>query len=186
MIGSFQPDAADRQRVRDRDDEGAARAVHILGVRIARQRDVKTLLEAAAELAIVFAEAITGLFAPRIDLAQCDALARQCGSNQIHRRQQRLALRMLREEALGLRVRQRLVGRELAPAGTRQRRDAPARVVLMRIGLDQPFVLEAAEQPTHQAGVEAEIVADLGHVRTSVPDRVEHARRPQRPPASQE
>ena len=90
------------------------------------------------------------------------------------------------EEALGLRVRQRLIGRELAPARTRQRRDAAARVVLMRIGLDQPFVLEAAEQAAHQAGIEAQIVADLGHVRTPMPDRIEHARRPQRPPASQE
>ncbi len=93
---------------------------------------------------------------------------------------------MLRQEALGLRVRQRFIGRELAPAGPRQRRDTPARIVRMRLGLDQPFVLEAAQEATHQSGIETEIVADFGHVRAAMPDRIEHARRAERPATAQE
>ncbi len=93
---------------------------------------------------------------------------------------------MAAEEAVGLRVRQRLVSVELAPARARQMDDAAARIVLLRRGLDQSFVLEAAQQPAHQPGIEPEIVANLGHVRTSMPDRVEHARCSQRPPAPEE
>src|SRR3954471_18818115 len=56
----------------------------------------------------------------------------------------------------------------------------------MRMGLDQPFVLEAAQQPARQPGIEPEIVADLGHIRAPMADRVEHARRTERSAAPKE
>src|SRR5262249_16913212 len=49
-----------------------------------------------------------------------------------------------------------------------------------------PFVLETAEQAAHQAGIEAEIVTDLGNVLPPMPDRIEYASCAQRPPAPEE
>ena len=186
VIRSLQADTADRQRVRHRDDEAAAGPAHILGIGVARQRDVKALFEAATELGVIFPKAIARLVAARIHLGERDTIARQRRRNQIHRREQRLGLRIAGEKALGLRIRQRLIGREFALAGTGQAGDAAARIVLMRLRLDQAFIFQAAQQPAHQPGIEAEIVADLADVGASVSDRIEHARRAQRPAAPEE
>jgi hypothetical protein len=56
----------------------------------------------------------------------------------------------------------------------------------MRRGGDKALVLESAEQPAHQPRVEAEIVAQFRNIGPPVADRIEHAGRPKRPPASEE
>ena len=68
------------------------------------------------------------LVALRIHLRERDTVPRQRRGNQIHRRQQRLALRIAGEKPLGLRVRHRLIGRKLALARARQAGNAPPRI----------------------------------------------------------
>ena len=90
------------------------------------------------------------------------------------------------EKALGLRVGEVLIGLEFGPPGLGQPRDAAARIVRVRHGLDQALVLQAAQQAAHQAGIEVEIVADRRDVGAPLPDRVEHAGGAERTAAAEE
>ena len=92
---------------------------------------------------------------------------------------------MARDHRLGLRIGQFLVGVELAAAALRQPRDAAAGVILVRDGLGQPLLLEPAQQPAHQPGIEAEIVAQRGDVGVAVADGVQDARGAERPAAAE-
>ena len=87
---------------------------------------------------------------------------------------------------LALKRRARVIGVELAPAALRQMRDAAAGIVRMRNGLHEPLLLEPAQEPAHQSGVEPEIVADRGDVAMTVADGVENARGAERPAAAEE
>jgi hypothetical protein len=49
--------------------------------------------------------------------------------------------------------------------------------------LDEALGLEAAQEPAHQPGVEAELVADGGDLAAAAADRVQHPGRAERAPA---
>lgn len=56
----------------------------------------------------------------------------------------------------------------------------------MGLGDDQALLLQAPEQAAHQPGIEAQIVADRGHVRAAMADGVEHARGAERAAPAEE
>src|SRR5262249_59232088 len=75
----------------------------------------------------------------------------------------------------------RFISAEFLSTAPRELRDTAPRIIRMRQSVDETFVLQAAEQTAHEPRVEAEIVAQLCDIAAPEADRVEHARRAQRP-----
>ncbi len=138
-----------------------------------------------AKLGVILLQALARGGAARVDLLNSHAVGAERRHDQVHRRQQALGIGRAGERGLRAGVGQSLVGRKLRLACLRQAGEAAARIVGGRRGLDEALVLQAAQQPAHQPGIELELVADLGDLAAAPPDGVEHARRAQRPAAAE-
>ena len=124
--------------------ESAARADHVVGLRVSGERHVEAAFETARQFGIVFAKAVARVVASRVHFLDRDPAASERRSNNIHRSQKRFGMGVAREEHLGSGIGQSLVGLELAPASRCQLRDTATRVVGMRRGRDETFFFQPA------------------------------------------
>jgi hypothetical protein len=67
LLPALQPDAADRRPVRERDEKSSARGDHVLGVGIARARNLKPAGKTLLEFGIVLLETTTRRGVARVD-----------------------------------------------------------------------------------------------------------------------
>jgi hypothetical protein len=78
------------------------------------------------------------------------------------------------------------IGLEFASSRRGQDRDAAAGIVGMGPGSDKPFLLEASKHAAHQAGIQAEVIADISYVGAAPADRIQDACGPERPAPTEE
>ena len=124
--------------------ESAARADHVVGLRVSGERHVEAVLEPARQFGIVFAKAASRLVASGVHFLDRDPAASERGGHDIHRRQKCFGMGMAPKERFGPGIRQSLVGLELSLPSGRQLRDTATRVVGMRYGPDEAFFLQPA------------------------------------------
>ena len=115
-----------------------------------------------------------------------EVVAAQGEGHDVHGLEQRLGPWRTGEQGGSPGVRDLLIGRELLLARLRQPGDAAAGIGGMRLGGDQALLLQAPEQAAHQPGIEAQIVADRGHIRAAMADGIEHARGAERTAPAEE